>query len=216
MDIENGPINGQKKTRKKKKIKKWFNTRKIVSTLSGTIIRKHLVVWTTIHSFFQILVIAFFFTFPSVSFISFGPSHKLLVAGIPIDTWSKYFVLLTYVTIAKIIRTATEDTIMPFMQNHCYDTNIKIIYNYGKKEIIGLEFINSVAFKFGHIFDLMVTISQIDLAVYELVVGEIVGSIILTFYLREKEFLNSSDEKTLVDNNNEEDIETNIKYKEQH
>jgi len=181
----------RRKRKRKRRIKAWCNARKIAGILSGRIIRKHILVWTAIHSFFQILVIVFFLTSPSISFISFGPSDKLYVAGIAISSWGKYLALLTYITIAKMIRTTAQDAVIPFMQNHCYDTNVKVIYNYGRKEIIGLEFVNSVAFQFGHIFDLMVTISQIDLAVYELFVGEIVGSVILTFYLRDKEFVNS-------------------------
>ena len=67
--------------------------------------------------FLLLLVTIFMFVFDSGDgqYFRFGPSSNLIVVSVVIDTWVKYSIVLSVITLIKVIDTLTNEFGMPIL-----------------------------------------------------------------------------------------------------
>jgi len=120
-----------------------------------------------------------------------GPNKDLLIVSVKIDTWTKYYWLLVFIAILKISNVIISEIAHPILGFNIYNPDKKIITDFTKNQLqlYGnlMYFIDSVR----GVFTILITISQIDVALFGVLVSEITGIYTVRMLLDEKEFSKS-------------------------
>lgn len=117
-----------------------------------------------------------------------GPQPDLLVISVLIDTYSKYALLMIIITIVNIGECLAHEIGQPILFMRIYNPDKKRITDFSKNELqISANlfyFITNIIY----IFLTLVAITQIDIAVYSVLIREITTSIAIRILLNEKTF----------------------------
>jgi len=119
----------------------------------------------------------------------FGPNDKLTIISVPIDTWTKYWTLLFIIGLLKVSQVIIEEIATPILSFTIYNPDKKLIYDFTKKE---LQLYANSMYMINAIRDalmLMITISQVDIALYGAIISEITGVFTVKYLLDEKHFI---------------------------
>lgn len=139
---------------------------------------------------------------------NWGPNKDLLVISVKIDTWVKYYWLMLFIGILKISNVIISEVAHPILGFNIYNPDKKVITEFTKNQlqIYGnlMYFIDSVR----GVFTILITISQVDVALFGVFVSEITGIYTVRMLLDEKEFIKNY-EKVSMENA---DIATPLKY----
>lgn len=117
--------------------------------------------------------------------------EPLIIISVKIDNYYKYFCLLFMITIIRIIKVGVTEIADPILTFNIYNPDKKNIEDFGKNE---LQFYGNMLYlidNIRYVFTLMITISQIDLAIYGVLVGEITSIFTIRMLLNEKTFNNN-------------------------
>jgi len=140
-----------------------------------------------------VIIINFFQT--KSTYFRWGVPKKdeepLIIISVNIDNYYKYFSLLFLITIIRIIKVGVTEIADPIITFNIYNPDKKNIEDFGKNE---LQFYGNMLYlidNLRYVFTLMITISQIDLAVYGVLVGEITSIFTIRMLLNEKTFNNN-------------------------
>lgn len=137
-----------------------------------------------------------------------GPNKDLLVISVKIDTWIKYYWLMLFIAILKISNVIISEVAHPILGFNIYNPDKKIITEFTKNQLqlYGnlMYFIDSVR----GVFTILITISQVDVALFGVFVSEITGIYTVRMLLDEKEFITINDKEKLENA----DIATPLKY----
>ena len=119
---------------------------------------------------------------------NWGPSKNFVVVSVHIDTWQKYGLLMFLVALINVSRVVFEEIAMPILGFNIYNPDKKIITEFTKNQ---LQFYGNSMYLLSNIrsvFMTMLTISQIDIALYSVVVSEITTIYTIRLILNEKRF----------------------------
>jgi len=137
-----------------------------------------------------VIIINFFQT--KSTYFRWGVPNKdeepLIIISVNIDNYYKYFSLLFLITIIRIIKVGVNEIADPIITFNIYNPDKKNIEDFGKNE---LQFYGNMLYlidNLRYVFTLMITISQIDLAIYGVLVGEITSIFTIRMLLNEKTF----------------------------
>ena len=140
-----------------------------------------------------VIIINFFQT--KSTYFRWGVPNKdeepLIIISVNIDNYYKYFSLLFLITIIRIIKVGVNEIANPIITFNIYNPDKKNIEDFGKNE---LQFYGNMLYlidNLRYVFTLMITISQIDLAIYGVLVGEITSIFTIRMLLNEKTFNNN-------------------------
>ena len=117
--------------------------------------------------------------------------EPLIIISVNIDNYYKYFSLLLMITIIRIIKVGVTEIADPILTFNIYNPDKKNIEEFGKNE---LQFYGNMLYlidNLRYVFTLMITITQIDLALYSVLVGEITSLFTIRMLLNEKTFNNN-------------------------
>ena len=131
------------------------------------------------------------------AYFRFGPSKDFMLISVTIDTWSKYIITLIFIAIIDIVRVISEEIGMPIINFNIYNPDKKIINEFSKCELqlYGNSMYALSAIR--GIFVTMITVTQFDIALWSLFVGEFASLFTIRLLLNEKTFEPySSEEKT--------------------
>ena len=128
---------------------------------------------------------------------NYGPNVDLMVISVKIDTWIKYYWLLLFITILKISNVIISEVAHPILGFNIYNPDKKIIVDFTKNQlqIYGnlMYFIDSVR----DVFMILITISQVDIALFGVLVSEVTGIFTVRMLLNEKEFTKNYEKVSL-------------------
>lgn len=117
-----------------------------------------------------------------------GPGDGLVLINIHIDTWDKYYGLLGFILIFKISQVVIAEIAHPIIGFNIYNPDKKVITDFTKTElqIYGntMYMIDSIR----NVLMIMITITQIDIALFGAIVSEITGIFTVRMLLNEKTF----------------------------
>lgn len=114
--------------------------------------------------------------------------EPLIIISVKIDNYYKYICLLFFITIIRVIKVIVTEIADPIITFNIYNPDKKNINEFSKNE---LQFYGNMLYlidNLRYVFTLMITISQIDLAVYGVLVGEITSIFTIRMLLNMKSF----------------------------
>ena len=128
------------------------------------------------------------------TYMRFGPQADLKLLGVSIDTWSRYWMLQVCLGCLTITDVMIQDTANPIMGFTIYNPDKKIITEFSKNE---LQVYAQTIWFLSNIKDallLMISITQLDIAISKCVFQELGGAVVIRMLLNEKIF-GSDDEE---------------------
>jgi len=119
----------------------------------------------------------------------FGPQKNLIILSLKIDTWDKYYTMLMVIAFIKMTKVLIQKLAMPVLNFSIYNPDKTVITEFTKNEL--QFFANSMYLisSLRSVCELIVTISQLDLALYSVIVSEIASFIGIRILLNEKKFV---------------------------
>ena len=134
-----------------------------------------------------VLVTTLMIIFESNSkYCRFGPQDDLIVISVKIDTYTRYYILLGIITIIKISKTLIEELGMPVLGFSIYNPDKKVITEFRKNELQFYACSMYLISNLRYIIEIMLTISQIDIAIYSVIISELTGIVTIRILLNEK------------------------------
>jgi hypothetical protein len=118
----------------------------------------------------------------------FGPSDDLVVISVKIDTTAKYSALLCFIAIINTIQILSEDIGNPILGFNIFNPDKKHITDFTKNELWGFAVVMFSTGAFRNPLLTLLSISQIDVALFSVLVKEIVGVITMRILCNEKTY----------------------------
>lgn len=145
-----------------------------------------------------IIFCVFYFQSYSVYF-RYGVPEKnqdpLIVLSVNIDNYYKYSCLLGMITLIRIVKVGVAELTDPILLFTIYNPDKKNIPDFTKNE---LQFYANYIYlidSLRYVFTLMITIAQIDLAIFSVIIGEITSFFTIRMLLNKKTFIPEYEEE---------------------
>ena len=121
----------------------------------------------------------------TMEFYSFGPSNKLIVFGLAINTITKYIIVVFYISINSLIRTLNHNILIPWLINSVQDITIeKKVEN--KSIAYEITYVVTVYSWVDFFIYMNTLLAQVDLLLIEILCNVIISRFITTYYLNYK------------------------------
>ena len=140
-----------------------------------------------------IIIIVFYFQSYDKYFRCGVPSYNeepLIVLSVKIDNYYKYACVLGLIAGIRIIKVGVFEITEPILSFSIYNPDKKNIADFTKNE---LQFYANFLYlidNIRYVFTLMITITQIDLALFSVLIGELTSLFTIRMLLNEKTFDN--------------------------
>jgi hypothetical protein len=134
------------------------------------------------------------------SYFSFGPNENLVVISVKIKGWNEYYILLSLITLINIMEVLSAEMGMPVLGFTIYNPKQTHITEFTKNELqlyANVMFIISALRK---VFMIMISITQIDIALFSVIVKELTSVFTIRMLLNEKTFGDEPPQYTELDN----------------
>ena len=159
---------------------------------SNNINRKNLQ-FCLIINFFSLLAIVFLLSFlansNNSSYLRFGPNNKLIILGIYIDTWNKYFILQIVIGTVEIINQYIFIVSSPILQFNIFNPDKKNITEFTKFELRFYALFFGMINQIKNTLWIIISITQIDMALFKVLYSEITSYYTISNILNKKNFL---------------------------
>jgi hypothetical protein len=139
-----------------------------------------------------VLFIGFYITnFAAESkYFRFGPSDDFIFISVQIDTTQKYCSLLTLIFVNDVVRVIIQEFGDPVLYMNVYNPDKKEITEFSKLQLYfyanSMFLVNNIRY----IFTLLISITQIDIALFSVLIEQLVVIITIKMLLDEKKFIN--------------------------
>lgn len=124
-------------------------------------------------------------------YFRFGPNDDFIFISVQIDTIPKYCSLLTLIFVNDIIRVIIQEFGSPILFMNVYNPDKKEITEFSKAQLYfyanSMFLINNIRY----IFTLLISVTQIDIALFSVLVEEVIVIFTIKMLLDEKKFINS-------------------------
>ena len=147
--------------------------------------------------FLVIFISSFISIFASDSkYFRYGPNDDFLLISVKINTLQRYGFLLFLITCNNCIKVLIAEIGEPVLVFNVYNPDKKIITEFTKFQL--LFYTNSMFFigNTRRIFELMISITQIDIAIFSILVEQFVSLFTVYFLVNEKSFIKEKDAVT--------------------
>lgn len=121
-------------------------------------------------------------------YLRIGPNVSLIILGIRIDTWIKYLMLQVFVAINEILDVGLTEIGYPFLILQVYDTDKKKIHDFTRVELQIYTNIYYIIGSVRSVFTLLITLSQVDIALLKVIYGESITIYTVRQMLKHKVF----------------------------
>jgi hypothetical protein len=117
-----------------------------------------------------------------------GPSDDFILISVPINNIPRYIFLLFLIACNNCIKVLIAELGEPILVFNVYNPDKKIITEFTKCQL--MLYANSMFFisNTRRVFEIMITITQIDIALYSIIVEQIVSIFTVCLLLNEKVF----------------------------
>jgi len=121
----------------------------------------------------------------NLSFYKFGPSDKLIIMGIMINTPIKYIMIVLFSSINSAIRSLSHNFVSSWIINNIQDEKAEK-YKFKKRIAYQVSIINIIYTWVDWLLYMNILLSQIDMLLYEICSDIIVSIICTRYYLNKK------------------------------
>ena len=137
-----------------------------------------------------LFIIIFFIIFCAADskYFRFGPNKDFIVISVPIYNYHRYFSLLTGITIMNITKVIIAEIGEPVMIFNVYNPDKKVITDFTKFQ---LKFYANAMFMISNtrrVFDTMITVTQIDIALFAVIIEQLTSLVTVNLLVNEKKF----------------------------
>lgn len=138
------------------------------------------------------------------NYFRIGPNPDFILISVKIDNLSKYFGLLGIIGFMNCIKVLVAELGEPVLVFNVYNPDKKIIDDFSKFQL--LLYANSMFFVSNtrSVFEVMITVTQIDIAIYSVIIEQLVSIITVNLLVNEKKFI----KKENISSTNEIEINT--------
>ncbi len=142
-------------------------------------------------SFISLLLIigSIWVTDTNGAYWTIGPNDNLIVVSVKIDTWKKYIGLLAIISLVQIIKIAASEIGDPILGFTIYNPDKKVIKGFTKNEIQILANSSYMISSIRSVFMTVVTLSQIDVALWSVIIAEVTTFFTVRILLNGKKFV---------------------------
>jgi len=132
-------------------------------------------------------------------YFRFGPNEDFIFISVPIDNYNRYSLLLVLIFFNDVIKVLISEIGEPILVFNVYNPDKLIITDFTKYQL--LFYSNSMFFisNIRRIFEILISITQIDIALFSIINEQIVSTFAIYFLVNEKKF--SREEDTIELNN---------------
>ena len=130
-------------------------------------------------------------------YFKLGPHQDFVLISVRINTMTRYIVLLVLTTVIKTTKVLVEDVATPILAFSIYNPDKRVITEFTKSELRFYATSSFLVNNLRYVFELMLTISQIDIAVFSVVMEQLVGMYTINMLLKDKIFRQTSAYSTL-------------------
>ena len=131
------------------------------------------------------------------SFYNTGPSNKLIIIGIVINTKTKYSCLVLFCSVNSCFRTLSHNFLTPWLINNVQDNKARKEY-LNNITVYSASIINVIYTWVDWLLYMNILLSQIDLFFCEVLSDIIVTCICNNYYLQQKQYLSIDNEDNEV------------------
>lgn len=124
---------------------------------------------------------------------SFGPSDNLVIAGVIIDTGLKYIILVVIIVLNSVIDMIITEFAQPILGFNIYNPDKNVITDFKSKR--ELQILASLYWAFNNlraVFTILISITQVDLALIKWLVLEITAIYTVGTLLSKKKFVHEN------------------------
>ena len=123
------------------------------------------------------------------NYMTYGPNDNLYVLSIQINTPQKYIYLQFFLLFVEFSRVFTNEIASPILGFNIYNPDKKIITEFTKNELQLLANMMWLINSLTNSLFVMITISQVDIAIFRTVYSEMTTIITIRILLNEKKFI---------------------------
>lgn len=124
----------------------------------------------------------------SSTYFRFGPQPDLLLVSVSLHTWQRWWAAMAIIGVLQVGEMIVNEIGSPILAFNVYNPDKKVITDFTKNELNFLA--NAMWFTNGvrSVFSVVVSVSQIDLALCSVVISEIASIFTVRLLLNEKVF----------------------------
>jgi hypothetical protein len=108
-------------------------------------------------------------------YIRFGPHIELTLLSVPIDTWSRYWLTVTLLSLINAIAVFSQEVVQPALEYRVYNPAYHNISRYSKRELFVLTNVKFTCNGVRQVFVILISVTQIDLALWQTLTGSILS-----------------------------------------
>jgi hypothetical protein len=154
--------------------------------------RLHHCVFINLILFIIIVLSIIFLKEENNTYFNFGPNENLFILSVKINTYKKYIILQIYLCIIEIVRVIVNDIASPILAFNVYNPDKKVITDFTKNELQILTNTMWIINSLTTAMFVVVTISQIDIALLRVVYSELTQIYTVRILLNEKKFITNN------------------------
>jgi hypothetical protein len=119
--------------------------------------------------------------------------EELIVISVVIDNYYKYTALLFIITLIRILKVIVKEIADPILTFSIYNPDKKVITGFTKFELQIYGNLYCLIDNLRYLFTLLITISQVDIALFGIFVSDLTTVFTIRYLLNEKKFTNSEE-----------------------
>jgi hypothetical protein len=153
--------------------------------------RKKLLICLSLNSIILTISLSCAFLFGETSsYWQIGYNEELTILSVKINSLEKYIFLIIFISIINVSKVAVDNVAMPILNFSIYNPDKKTIFDLSKNELI--LFGNSIYLvtNLRRLLLTLISISQIDLALWSIISSQIFSAYVINSLLNEKIFQN--------------------------
>lgn len=143
------------------------------------------------------IVVACICTFASSKskYFHFGPHDSFVLISVCINTPLRYAMLLLLIAVMNCIKVVVSELGEPVLVFNVYNPDKRHVVDFTKSQLLfyanAMFFVSNVR----RVFELMITVTQIDIALFSIVVEQLASIMTVCFLVSEKTFANHDDDE---------------------
>lgn len=161
--------------------------------------KKRAILSVLLNFFYVIILIFLLLLFSEKSkYMTFGPNENLNIMGFTIDTWYKWSILSIILIITSIFDVLANEFGMPYVSFRIYNPDCKIIDDIKPLELQLLANTIYALSSIKYIFYVVISVTQIDLALIKILTGELLAIYTVRIMINEKTFIDINNDYKII------------------
>lgn len=125
----------------------------------------------------------------SSTYFRWGPQQDLVAISVRINTWSRWLCLVILIMLVRAVETVVGEVGGPILGFRIYNPDCKEVKDFTYNQLSFLGNAMWLCSGVRGVFSMMISITQIDLALMGVVFSEIVSFVLVRALLKEKKFI---------------------------